>query len=85
MAQTRNRRSVYIKQEEILCRMARRNVGLVELARQIGIGHPYLSQILDGQFPVSPTVRRALQQALRCRWDEIFRFEEENNGRISRE
>lgn len=67
--------SISSKNGQIKIRMLRMGINQILLAKKIGIGNSYLSQIINSKRNPSPVLAKKIADELNCEIDDIFTIE----------
>lgn len=73
------RRRIEVKADALQDRLARKNMGLADLSREISSSIGYLSKIVNGRTQPGPNIRRRIAAALDCQFDDLFLIESGQN------
>lgn len=68
----KNRIQIRVSTDDILARMAKKNMSRLDLAKAISSSSGYVSQIINGDVQPGPDLRSRILGALGCRFDDVF-------------
>lgn len=68
----KNRLNIKVRTDEVLRRMARRNMSRLDLAATVKSSKSYMTQILNGDYIPGPNIRSRIIKALGCSFDDVF-------------